>query len=180
MVLHRQKNTEFSRLLRLIGEYGCKTFLEIGSATGDSFLSIGCSMQRAISVDLPNSKWGSKNTHKRLQQRVRDMREKLNVDARLFLGDSKDTSIIEQVEELGPYDLVFIDGDHTAEGVRSDWEKYGKLGRKLVAFHDILGEKMPTVGVWELWQELKKEHNYVEFCETWGRTPMGIGVIIVE
>lgn len=34
-------------------------------------------------------------------------------------------------------DFMFIDGDHTTDGARADWEFAVKTGARLVGFHDI-------------------------------------------
>jgi predicted O-methyltransferase YrrM len=76
---------------------------------------------------------------------------------------------------LGPFDLVFIDGDHRYEGVKADWENYGRLG-KVVVFHDIVrhpdgARNAPQV--WRLWQEL--EGNKSQFIGP--DSLMGLGVV---
>jgi hypothetical protein len=55
-------------------------------------------------------------------------------------------------------DFLHVDGDHTAEGVRTDYAMYGPLVRSggLVAFHDLV---LP--GVAALWQELEGEKTEV-------------------
>ena len=64
------------------------------------------------------------------------------------------------MRQHGPYDLVFIDGDHSPAGVRADWQNYGPMAR-LVAFHDIDAEhgkltpaRLADYGVHQLWTEL--------------------------
>ena len=49
------------------------------------------------------------------------------------------TAVFEQVRKITPsIDLLFIDGDHSYDGVKADWEAYKeflKLG-SIVVFHD--------------------------------------------
>ena len=50
------------------------------------------------------------------------------------------TEVIDEVRALTDrIDLLFIDGDHSYEGVRADWEAYGSMlgPGSVVAFHDI-------------------------------------------
>jgi hypothetical protein len=57
---------------------------------------------------------------------------------RTFTCDSHEPSTLASVAELGPYDFVFIDGDHRRTGVQMDIEMYFPLINKggLAAFHD--------------------------------------------
>lgn len=55
-----------------------------------------------------------------------------------ILGDSHDQETLRQAEEFVPYDFLFIDGDHSIDGVQQDYDMYAPLVRKggIVAFHD--------------------------------------------
>lgn len=50
-------------------------------------------------------------------------------------------------------DLVFIDGDHHYEQVKSDYTVWGFHARKVIAFHDIGGYR-DCEGVEQFWNEL--------------------------
>jgi len=80
-----------------------------------------------------------------------------------------------------PIDLLFIDGDHSYAGVKSDYELYGSLVKHIIAFHDIY---TAHIDVHRLWNEIvEKEKNLplVMFRKDggagWG-FHMGIGLII--
>ncbi len=59
-------------------------------------------------------------------------------DVKFILGDSHAQETRLRAEEFAPYDFLFIDGDHTREGVRMDYEMYAPLVRRggIVGFHD--------------------------------------------
>jgi predicted O-methyltransferase YrrM len=79
-------------------------------------------------------------------------------------------------------DLLFVDGDHTAEGVAADFRMYAPLVRRggLVAFHDIVpGPAEAVGGVPEFWQEIRRD-GCIEFVEDWTQGSCGIGVIRME
>ena len=55
-----------------------------------------------------------------------------------YIGDSHKQSTLDQLTALGPYDFLFIDGDHSRIGVEQDIRMYVPLVNPggLVAFHD--------------------------------------------
>lgn len=57
-----------------------------------------------------------------------------------------------------PVDPLFVDGDHTYVGARSDYEMYGPLVRDggIVAFHDIVpGLESAVGGVPRFWRGVR-------------------------
>ena len=82
-------------------------------------------------------------------------------------------------------DFLFIDGDHSYDGVKLDFEMYRGLVRSggLIAFHDVApNPDVPEYGVAKFWQELKKSHRTHEFIDPHpvGPAGMGIGVVLVQ
>jgi hypothetical protein len=77
-------------------------------------------------------------------------------------------------------DLLFIDGDHTFNGVTRDFYMYAELAR-LVAFHDIAHHPDPGMGVEKFWRFLLTQQpdgteGFKSFVATpgdWG----GIGLV---
>lgn len=160
--------------------------MEIGTAqSGTSFLlgQILDSAETLIAMDLR-----VRNTHLlKLFSRAR-----LN---RVFLEGSSHASLsyerVKNVLSGRPLDVLFIDGDHTYEGVRADYQMYRPLVRKggLIAFHDIVDDYQTKFGrpglgwvggVPKFWRELKLESNFstcTEFIANPDQDGMGIGVL---
>jgi predicted O-methyltransferase YrrM len=79
-------------------------------------------------------------------------------------------------------DFLFIDGDHTYGGVRSDFEMYAPLVRKggIVVFHDIV--KHPPhleCDVDRFWREIRQRYRHVEIIKDPLQGWAGIGVLHV-
>jgi predicted O-methyltransferase YrrM len=79
-----------------------------------------------------------------------------------------------------PVDVLFIDGDHSYDGVRRDYELYAPLVRPggVIAFHDIVDGPETAVGeVPRFWREVSATLSEpVELVESWSQGGYGIGV----
>ena len=78
-------------------------------------------------------------------------------------------------------DLVFIDGDHSYEGVRHDHELVGD-GPRMILFHDIVARNWPGVG--RFWQDVREQtagtHVAAEFVKQYKSGDgggMGLGLV---
>jgi predicted O-methyltransferase YrrM len=85
-------------------------------------------------------------------------------------------------------DVLFIDGDHSYEGVKRDWELYSPLVRAggLIGLHDIQEDYATSRGtqtaaisgeVPRFWRELREGHRTEELIADPGQDGYGIGVV---
>jgi len=81
-------------------------------------------------------------------------------------------------------DFLFIDADHSYEGVKRDFKRYSKFVKKdgLIAFHDIVKHDLPeeACGSDKFWSEIKLFYKHKEIVEDprqkWG----GIGLLYFD
>lgn len=107
-----------------------------------------------------------------------------------FPGNSHDPEYIQKVKnEVETVDFLFIDGDHSYEGVKQDFENFYstvKIGG-YIAFHDIIDSQYHRdqgCFVNKFWDEIKEFYEYYEFLDqNWYEEKgpaksMGIGLIV--
>jgi cephalosporin hydroxylase len=180
-----QKQGEFERMVELVMELQPKVILEIGSMHGGSLLAwrLAAPAAKIISVSLTNGPFGGGSVDR---STVVDGEHVEIVDHLLDMNSHDHSTLTAVMEILGDefVDFLFIDGDHSYEGVREDFTTYSWLVRAggLIALHDILSHH-PSEGIFvqKFWKRLAARFETQEFVlpnelrdyGVWG----GIGVI---
>lgn len=97
----------------------------------------------------------------------------------IICGDSTSKRVVENFSRFAPFDLAFIDGNHSYDFVKKDFENTIDLvsEKGLLCFHDIKAPSAPDVG--KFYNKLKKENKYFfkEFYCDWTPMKTGIGVL---
>jgi autotransporter strand-loop-strand O-heptosyltransferase len=160
-----------------------KNFMEIGTDQGGSF-AIWSKLSEdgiRISVDLPHGQFGRADYDERLRD---EYLRSLGSHVHMYWGDSHNPQMLKDVEEKLNgvlLDFMFIDGDHTYEGVKADYQMYKHLVKPggWIAFHDIKDTQFhrnANCRVDQLWHEL--DGNKKEFID-WPSEYGGIGFVQV-
>ena len=132
-----------------------------------------------VSVDLPEGAFGGGYPHwKALLFHSLARRGQV---LRLLRGDSHAESTRDAIATAlgGSADFILIDGDHSYEGAKRDFELYRTLlsDQGFLAFHDIVpGLPEKVGGVPKLWAELKAQFPHLELVKDRGQGGYGIGL----
>ena len=189
---------EIAALVELVKSHASRNIMEIGSEAGGTFY-LWCRLTPLggikISLDLPSGDSGSGKFRDptALQARATKMRS-WSANVHVVTGDSHEQRSWRAVDDIlgrgrEKLDFLFIDGDHSYEGVKLDFEDYRGFVRPggLIAFHDIKDteyHRKRGCFVAKFWQQLisdplppDKDQLFWEFTHgpDWG----GIGVVRV-
>jgi hypothetical protein len=172
-----QYPNQFSKYLCLLQQYPITSYIEIGCRWGGTFVLTTEYLKRfntvtkSVAVDIIESPV--------LEYCKRQPETQ-------FLKMNSQHSDFKNYIQHDKFDLIFIDGDHSYNGVKSDYE-LSKDSGNIYVFHDIVNAACP--GVVQFWNELKTnesfKYDFFEYTEQYndvwqqtGQTFLGIGVAV--
>jgi cephalosporin hydroxylase len=178
-----QKIPEFASLVAMVDAAPHQVIMEIGAGKGGSAWAWSklTDSDLLIVVDLPGGPWGGGPSKEAIEYIARMAPIKLD----FLAGNSANSECLSTVKKRldgAEIDFLFIDGDHSYEGVKTDFITYSPLVKKggLIALHDICEHEAATkCEVKKFWDELKETWpkdlvtEFVSEPSNWG----GIGVV---
>jgi predicted O-methyltransferase YrrM len=192
-----QIEEEFRALTRLVERRRPRTVLEIGTADGGTLFAhtrLAHAEALIVSIDLPHGPFGGGYPPWRipLYESFSGPRQEL----RLLRVDSHAPSTADLLAHvLGErrIDYAFIDGDHTYDGVRQDFELCRRFAAPdaMIAFHDIAPRPNPEwietaqaladdAAVRGFWEQVKQRFAHDEFLRDPDQAGYGIGVLYLD
>jgi predicted O-methyltransferase YrrM len=182
-----QQPEELTALGEILAGRRPERALEIGTADGGTLLfltRLAAPRATIVSIDLPGGRFGGGYSASRAWFYKRFARRGQRLQ--LLRGDSHTGEMLERVKAvLGgqALDYLFIDGDHTYDGVKRDFELYAPLVRKggIIALHDV-AEHRPASGceVSRFWNEIKSQYRHTEIIKDRQQGWAGVGVLCVD
>lgn len=145
------------------------SFLEIGSAAGGNAYAFNYffGFDKMVLID--------DNRHKKHSLRKEILKGINYVE---YVGDSHSKQAVDFVEKTGMlFDILFIDGDHSYNGVKTDFELYCRFVKPygFILFHDTIFVEPITRYMLELFKN-KDISYYNQYTSKVHNKPLGITV----
>jgi FkbM family methyltransferase len=168
-----QRPDELAGAVRLVANLSPSVVVEIGCDTGGTLFAWRQVCTEVIGITLADNSYATAGQGLPLT----------NHGATVHIGDSHDPGTLRWLTGrlAGRHiDALVIDGDHTADGVRTDLAMYGPLVRPggVVLLHDIASTDDPRAEVWKVWPDLAGRFQTSEIRSV--DRPYGWGVIHVR
>ncbi len=181
-----QKQSEILGLVEIVKHLKPSTICEIGAAGGGTTFLLAHAAPRdavIVTVDLIFS------------ERRKAALKKFAIGEQKIFCLEKDSHRQETVTDVsnclpgGKLDVLYLDGDHSYEGVKADFDLFSPLVKPggIIVFHDIVPDFKTRHGIQttsyaggvpQFWQELKAVHkNVEELVEDSAQDGYGIGIL---
>lgn len=178
-----QDPAELVSLIALLKRENVRNYLEIGVRYGGSFEGVLMALgpqSSGVAIDFPGHHFGDKHSVPILLSTIARLKRNGRLVEDVIFGPSAAPEVVDRAGAAGPYDAVLIDGDHSYDAVKRDFELYAPMAR-LVILHDIAaGERSRSkdgraVEVEPFWHEIRGRYKHIEIVAP--NSLMGVGVL---
>lgn len=142
-----QERGELQHVYDLVKAANCHSYLEIGTAQGDSLLAMADALQPKSLIA-----WVDLDEEAIRPYRDAASRECANRYGHEVIGisgDSTNLKTVAHVHDLGrQFDVVLIDAAHDELSVLKDALNYGRFARKFIFFHDVMLTPVNNAFTW--------------------------------
>lgn len=163
-----QKPSELAWMIEKVEAIVPRVVVEVGCDAGGTLYVWRGLAPVVLGIDLPGGPFGTG-------------RPLVTHGATMILGDSHDLRVKNAAQGFigdDGADVMFLDGDHTFNGVQQDVEMYAPLLHPggLLVLQDIRDHHRPDVGVHLVWKALKEEFQTEEYIADDDQDWAGIGI----
>lgn len=124
-----QEKSELNHIYNLMLECKPESYLEIGTAEGNSMYVLGTAVEKYIDI----VDYGEDHTSFMRMESICNL-QLLGKTVTEYYGDSTNSKTLPNKQK---YDCILIDGGHDYDTVLSDCMMYAGLAKKYVFFHDV-------------------------------------------
>lgn len=174
----QQVPEEYAGLLLALRDYGAESYLSLGVGNGGSFAMECFFMKDTLTnaVEIDNLAYGALIGQNEIEilSFIENVRSFMKPDCNLQFYKSSTDDYFKQLSATVRFDVIFIDADHSYEGVKKDFGNALKHINKggLIIFHDINSDACP--GIKRIWSDVKYKHKSIEFIHS---KTCGIGLL---
>lgn len=176
-----QDPVEIREVAKVVSSLKPNVIVEIGTYKGGTLFiwtRTNPQAELVVSIDLPGGKYGGGYDARREKLYRLFAYNRPHMQMEFIRGNSHLHETAERLKKIlngRLIDFLYIDADHTYQGVKTDFQLYSPLVSKqgIIGFHDICNRKA-NHQVKDFWAEIKQKFEYKEILGPDTKTGNGL------